>query len=87
MHNPGELGSSNYPVSPSLPLLLTPQVNLTQQCTAGPSGGVVSNLMGRGGGGKNFEGMAGNRNWVVFRCLCVCVFECLCVLREEEYGP
>ena len=55
MHNPGELGSSNYPVSPSLPLLLTPQVNLTQQCAAGPSGGVVSNLMGERGGGKNFH--------------------------------
>ena len=85
MRNPGELGSSNYPVSPSLPLLLTPQVNLTQQCTAGPSGGVVSNLMGRGGG--QLFGGDGRESELGSISMFVCVFECLCVLREEEYRP
>ena len=74
MHNPGELGSSNYPVSPSLPLLLTPQVNLTQQCTAGPSGGVVSNLMGERGGKQKFGG-DGRESELgsISMLVCVCV--------------
>ena len=75
MRNPGELGSSNYPVSPSLPLLLTPQVNLTQQCTAGPSGGVVSNLMGRGGGAQLFggDGRESELGSISMFIVCVCV--------------